>query len=554
MLKLTRLRSIAVSPEGHVKNQRLMLSCSCYVLALLAVLTPIAQAERETKLADPEGAPDDHLGNAVAISGDYAIVGKESRSSALVWERIDGEWQHAAKLTAGDGSPNDLFGSDVSISGDYAIVGAPFHDAQDPERDTGAAYVFKRENGTWQQVQKLVASDGEQWDAFGGAIALDGSRAAIGAPLLSLANYGDMDRVQAVGAQHAVSVFQCHCILRASISHMVRGAVYIFELVGGVWGQTAKLLPSRSRSFFGLAVALSGDRVIIGAPHDDQATGAAYIFERAGSSWREVVKLFAPDAEEGDFFGHGLAIGGDWGLVGSERDDDGCGDLPPGEELLCESGAVYTIRRTGGTWQVQEKLTPSEVESMDFFGSSIAMDGESAAIGASGDDDACPPGPITSEDPRFCNPGAAYVYELIDGQWRRVNKLTASDAMQSALFGIDVGISGNRVIAGAPGRSFDELPDDFGAAYVYNLANDVSHEITDVLDAAGFLALISPGSIVSVFGSFAEQTTVGNTIPLLLNLDGFSVTFDGIPGRCSGCSEMIWYWDSIKRTCKFPGR
>ena len=397
-------------------------------------------------------------------------------------------------------SASDLFGSDVSISGHYAIVGAPFHDAQDPERDVGAAYVFKRENGTWQQEQKLIASDGEQWDAFGGAIAIDGHRAAIGAPL----------------------------------NNTLRGAVYIFELAGGVWRQAAKLLPSRSRSFFGLAVALSGDRVIIGAPHDDEATGAAYIFERTGNTWREVVKLFAPNAEEGDFFGRGLAISGDWALVGSERDDDGCTDLPPGGELFCESGAVYAIQRTSGTWQVQEKLIPSDVEFMDFFGFSIAMDGDRAAIGAFGDDDACPPGPITSEDPRFCDPGAAYVYELIDGQWQRVNKLTASDAMESAILGIDVAISGNRIIAGAPDRSFDELPDDFGAAYVYDMADDMSHEITNVLDAAGFLALISPGSIVSVFGSFAEQTAVGNIIPLLVNLDGFSVTFDGVPGALFG--------------------
>ena len=60
------------------------------------------------------------------------------------------------------------------------------------------------------------------------------------------------------------------------------------------------------------------------------------------------------------------------------------------------------------------------------------------------------------------------------------------------------------------------------------------HEITGVLDAAAFEALISPGSIVSVFGNFAEETNVAGSIPLPSDLSGFSVTFDGKPGALFG--------------------
>ncbi len=61
-----------------------------------------------------------------------------------------------------------------------------------------------------------------------------------------------------------------------------------------------------------------------------------------------------------------------------------------------------------------------------------------------------------------------------------------------------------------------------------------SHEITGVLDAAAFEALISPGSIVSVFGNFTEETNVAGSIPLPFDLMGFSVTFDGKPGALFG--------------------
>ena len=69
-------------------------------------------------------------------------------------------------------------------------------------------------------------------------------------------------------------------------------------------------------------------------------------------------------------------------------------------------------------------------------------------------------------------------------------------------------------------------------AFVTKLQN--THKISGVLDAAGFLGLISPGSIVSVFGFFAEQTAVADSVPLSMNLNGFSVTFNDKEGALFG--------------------
>ena len=61
-----------------------------------------------------------------------------------------------------------------------------------------------------------------------------------------------------------------------------------------------------------------------------------------------------------------------------------------------------------------------------------------------------------------------------------------------------------------------------------------THEVTAVFDAAGFQALISPGSIVAIGGEFTDQTAVASTVPLSMNLNGFSVTFNGLPGGLFG--------------------
>ena len=87
-----------------------------------------------------------------------------------------------------------------------------------------------------------------------------------------------------------------------------------------------------------------------------------------------------------------------------------------------------------------------------------------------------------------------------------------------------VGPGGGKGACGGPGPDPDPDPDpDPGA-----------HEITGVLDAAGGEASISPGSIVSVFGNFAEQLELADATPLPFDLGGFSVTFDGKPGALFG--------------------
>ena len=83
------------------------------------------------------------------------------------------------KITASDGATNDIFGVAVAIDGDYALVGASGDD--DMGSNAGAAYVFKHDSNAWQEHAKLTASDGEADHEFGISVAISGNYALVGA-------------------------------------------------------------------------------------------------------------------------------------------------------------------------------------------------------------------------------------------------------------------------------------------------------------------------------------------------------------------------------------
>jgi hypothetical protein len=86
---------------------------------------------------------------------------------------------HETKLTASDGGANDTFGFAVALCGDYALIGASGKDGA-----RGAAYLFQRDPAApsgWREKQQLLARDGTIGDSFGFAVALTPDYAMISA-------------------------------------------------------------------------------------------------------------------------------------------------------------------------------------------------------------------------------------------------------------------------------------------------------------------------------------------------------------------------------------
>ena len=158
----------------------------------------------------------------------------------------------------------------------------------------------------------------------------------------------------------------------------------------------------------------------------------------------EVQKLLASDAQAGDRLGFSVAISGDTAVVGAWQEDAAGTD----------AGAVYVFQRNeggAGNWGEVAKLTASDAQANDLFGTSVAVSSNTAVVGARGKDGGA---------------GAVYVFQRNQGgtdNWGEVKKLAASNAGDQ--FGFSVAISNNTVVVGA--ISADVGGNNTGAAYFY---------------------------------------------------------------------------------------
>ena len=143
--------------------------------------------EQVSALTPQSAGAGDRLGSAVAVAGDLILIGAsgdvqtgEDPGNAYLFERTDEGWREVAHLEPSDGKGGDAFGDAVALTGDLAVVGARFADITGS--DEGAAYVFERSADGWVEVAKLTAPVPADRDQFGHAVALAGEVALVGAP------------------------------------------------------------------------------------------------------------------------------------------------------------------------------------------------------------------------------------------------------------------------------------------------------------------------------------------------------------------------------------
>ena len=235
------------------------------------------------------------------------LLGFSSISSAQVEESLDYERLEPSS----EDSRIDGFATSVAIEGDTMVIGTPFD-------GLGAAYVFERTETGWVEQQRLAASDlldgplGEESASghdFGHAVAISDDRIVITAPYETI-----FDPTSPVG------------FLVGSVSGSTQGAAYVFELVNGVWELEQRLdaddfaRPDTFRSLqFGQSVAFQDGTIVVGAPGtasrgilpsplvdgDFGAAGAAFIYEVDEGEWFSSAELTTePVNEEHGYFIH----------------------------------------------------------------------------------------------------------------------------------------------------------------------------------------------------------------------------------------------------------
>ena len=360
-----------------------------------------------------------------------------------------------------EGFPTGTSGRSVALEGDTMVIGASLT-APFGLDNAGVVRIYKFDgNSSWTLQAELAASDAEASDNFGFSVAISGDTIAIG-------SHGDDD------------------------AGFAAGSVYIFTRTGDVWTEQQKLIASDGEAGdqLGYSVGISGNTVVAGAYADDTAgneTGAAYVFTRSAGVWTQQRKLTASDAAGGDRFGWTVGISGDTVIAGAPRDDD----------VGSASGAAYVFTRSGGVWSEQQKLTASDAAGGDVFGWSVAVDGETAAVGA------------VIDDTGVTDSGSAYVFTRSAGVWSEQQKLTASDPATGDAFGWSIAASGDTAIVGA--HEDDDGGTGSGSAYVYTRSGAVwteQQKLTasdgNAVDSFGESAAVSGDTVV--VGAHSEQS------------------------------------------------
>jgi uncharacterized protein YkuJ len=451
-------------------------------------------------------AANDQFGFSVAVSGDTVAVGAISESSSATG--IDGDedadtagdsgavyvfafdgsgWSQQAYLKASNTGTFDVFGWRVALDGDTLAVGAPSEDSgargvngdqnNDLAGNSGAVYVFERTGTSWAQTAYLKASNADAADEFGYSVALSGDTLAVGAR-------GEDSAATGVGGD------------ASDDTALDSGAAYVFVRSGGAWTEQAYLKASNASSNdqFGFSIDVDGDSLVVGSideasaatgvngdETDDSApsAGAAYVFARSGNAWTQLAYLKASNTDAGDEFAWSLDLDGDRLAVGARREASAATGVngDQADDTAGASGAAYLFERSGSTWSQTAYLKASNADASDEFGYSVALAGDTLAVGARGEASAATGIGGDPLDDSAASSGAVYLFDGSSGSWIQTAYVKASNAEANDLFGFSVALGDGLLAVGASsedsassgidGNEADDTAGSSGAAYLF---------------------------------------------------------------------------------------
>ena len=221
---------------------------------------------------------------------------------------------------------------------------------------------------------------------------------------------------------------------------------------------------------FGEALAMDGDTMVVGVPEEDSgatgvggneldnsviSSGAAFVFVRDGATWRQQAYLKSPAPDADDRFGTSVAISGDLIVIGAPEEDSnaiGVGGNPL-NNAAAQSGAAFVYRRTGGAWQFEAYLKPSNTVggTVGKFGQAVAIDGTTIAVGALAEDgtgSGANPAQVANGN-QAGDSGAAYVFVRTGTTWTQQAYLKGFASDPGDQFGCALDIDGDLLAVGA---------------------------------------------------------------------------------------------------------
>lgn len=489
-----------------------------------------------TLLVPPPGPADEPVRLLIDISGNLSAELDADRRGAELVNEAGEVVLHYTGLSVRDAAGRDLPAWLVSSMSRLAIE----------VKDAGAVYPLEVDPLLFTEDQRLDPSDPTPNQQFGIALGVDGDTLVVGAdsaPATSL-NFGaayvfvrqgerwiEQARLAAADGEahdffgHAVDVSGDVIVVGAhedDDNGFNSGSAYVFRRYGTAWTREAKLMPSdgAQADFFGKSVSVDGSTILVGSHWDDDLglnSGSVYVFFYDGSTWTQQAKLLANDGTDGHQFGYEVCLAGDTAFIGVPFDDDSANF----------EGSVYVFERTGQDWTQTAELKSSGAGTDEGFGSSIDSDGLRLAAGA----------PFANGVENLT--GAVYVFERSGGTWIETAKLVASDATYLDVLGYDVAIDGDSLLAGSSSDTNGEQ--DAGAAYVFrrsrsNWLEAAKLHASDPAQGAGFGFGVEVQDSTAFAGAYQHPVS-GAVFVFELPFEFFTYCFGDDSGTACPCGN-----------------
>lgn len=318
------------------------------------------------------------------------------------------------------------------------------------------------------------------------------------------------------------------------------GAAYVFRETTNGWIQSAMLVAEHPDPFdrFGGAVAIDGSIIVVGAEweysnaqgvngdganNDLSYVGAAYVFELVGTNWVQTTYLKGAASGWTDHFGDSVDVSGDTIVVGASSESGGIPGVNGDEHDNSEqaSGAAYVFVKSGSNWVQQAYLKPSIIDRGAYFGTSVAISGDTIVVSAPSED--YNPGmPVRGFAEQY-DAGAAYVFVRSGTNWTQQARFTAPNIIGTDSYGFDVDVDRDRIVVsshienshatGVNGDWRSERAVHSGATFLYqragtnwNLEAYLKASNTDRFDGFGTAVSIS-GDLLAVSTPYEDSST-----------------------------------------------
>jgi len=454
--------TVVITAEDNTNTQTYNLTVTRDTLATLA---------HRSYIKASNAGSNDFFGGSIALEGDTLVVGATgedgdvnstannpndnaiSTGAVYVFRRNGASWIQEAYIKASDSTSDCGFGYSIALSGDILAIGA-YRENVGSALDAGAVYIYKRSGSNWDFQTRLTHENYKSYDEFGTRIALSDNTLVVGVPNV--------------------------------------GAVFVYTQNNNEWSQEAYLQASNAHlsDDFGYAISFSGNKLAVGAPLEDgdvnstvatpndksTDSGAVYIFSRNSSVWSQEAYIKAVNTGSHDHFGDSVSIHDNVLAVGApEEEGDANSTKFSYNNHATGAGAVYVFTQDNSSWTQKAYLKASNVDNFDFFGSGVAISGDTVIVAAYEDGDNNSTAAVPNNNANGA--GAVYIFSHNGPVWQQDAYIKASNAGAEDSFGSSgLFIAGGELVISALGEAGDATSTisnsndnaaNAGAVYIY---------------------------------------------------------------------------------------